>query len=217
MSQSVSPEVVIDRLSWRYATKKFDITKKIPDKIWDALEQSLVLAPSSFGLQPWKFFVVQNTELRTKLRASSWNQSQVTDASHLVVLARKLIIASADVERLANRIAKVREIPVAAINDYKNMMLGYVNNPPSGFDVGSWNAKQVYIAAGFFMSAAAMMGIDVCPMEGFSAADYDKALNLTEQGYTTSLVLAAGYRAEDDVSGTAKKVRYEKNEVLAYI
>lgn len=217
MSQSVAPEVVIDRLSWRYATKKFDTTKKIPTQVWEALEQSLVLAPSSFGLQPWKFFVVENPELRSKLRVSSWNQAQITDASHLVVLARKLSINSADVERLAIRIAQVREIPVTAVNDYKNLMLGYVNNPPAGFDVGSWNARQVYIAAGFFMSAAAMMGIDVCPMEGFSAAEYDKALNLTEQGYTTSLALAAGYRAQDDDAGTAKKVRYEKSEVLAYI
>lgn len=217
MSEPISPQAVVDRLGWRYATKKFDSSKKIPAQVWEALEQSLILAPSSFGLQPWKFFVVTNPELRAKLRVSSWNQSQVTDASHLVVLARKIIINSADVERLANRIAKVREVPLTAINDYKNMMLGYVNNPPPGFDMASWNAKQVYIASGFFMSAAAMMGVDVCPMEGFSATEYDKVLNLTEQGYSSSLVLAAGYRAADDASSSAKKVRFEKSEVLAYI
>ena len=90
----LTPEQVLEQLNWRYATKKFDPTKKIPDSIWKALEQSLVLSSSSFGLQPWKFFVVRNPEVRSQLLEHSWGQKQVVEASHLVVLAIKK-----DVER----------------------------------------------------------------------------------------------------------------------
>lgn len=90
LSTTVStPDSVLQQLKWRYATKKFDPSKKIPDDIWHALEQSMVLAPSSFGLQPWKFFVIRNPEIRSQLVAHSWGQTQVVDASHLVVFAIK--------------------------------------------------------------------------------------------------------------------------------
>jgi nitroreductase len=211
--QSVSPTILLDNLGWRYATKKFDATKKISSEDWRTLEQSLLLAPSSFGLQPWKFFVINDAALRQTLRPASWNQSQITDASHLVVFARRSEMTKADIERYIQRVIDVRGTPAEALLDYKNMMLGFVSRLSAG-ETAEWAAKQCYIALGFFLATAAQLRVDACPMEGIDAAQYDTILGLKAQGYTTVVTAAAGYRAGDDWLANLKKVRFESSEVI---
>ena len=212
-----TPEKVLEQLHWRYATKKFDPTKKIPDSVWKTLEQSLVLSPSSFGLQPWKFFVVNNSEIRDRLLEHSWGQKQVVEASHLVVLAIQKDVDNQDVDRYVKRMSEVREVPLDNLQGYADTVKGFLQNPPYHLDVNEWAARQTYIALGFYMTCAAMLGIDTCAMEGIVPAKYDEVLGLDKQGYSTVVVCPAGYRADDDKYATMPKVRYATAEVLDYI
>lgn len=215
--QTTSPENLLKTLHWRYATKKFDPTRKIPEETWQVLEQSLLLSPSSFGLQPWKFLVVNNPEVRQTLLGASWNQSQVVDASHLVVFAAKQEVQEADVDRYVNRMAEVQQTSVDALQGFSGMVKGYLEHPPFPLDVAEWTKRQTYVALGFFMTAAAMLGVDTCPMEGFEPAKYDEVLGLSEQGYTAAVLCPAGYRAEDDKSASRPKIRFRFEDVVQYV
>ena len=212
----VAHEVLLSQLKWRYATKKFDPARKISPEDWRTLEQALVQSPSSFGLQPWKFFVVTDRALREKLKPASWNQSQVTDASHLVVFAIKKNMGPADVERYVARIAEVRDVAPESLESYKKMMLGSLSTR-SVEEVNVWAEHQVYIALGFFLCAAAMLGIDACPLEGFVPRKYDEILGLAEQGYGSVVLATAGYRAADDSYIALPKVRFKTEEVVVPI
>lgn len=218
MGQTTTPpETVLEQLHWRYATKKFDPTRKIPADLWQALEQSLVLAPSSFGLQPWKFFVVDNPDLRQQLVEHSWGQTQVVDASHLVVFAIKKDVDAVEVDRYVSRMAQVQQTPVDTLQGFANVVKGFLAQPPDAFDVNDWASRQVYIALGQFMTCAAVLGIDTCPMEGFNPAKYDEVLKLPEQGYASVVLCPAGYRASDDKAAARPKVRYVTEEVVEHI
>ncbi|NJR18880.1 MAG: NAD(P)H-dependent oxidoreductase [Calothrix sp. CSU_2_0] len=218
MSSAVStPDSVLQQLQWRYATKKFDPSKKIPDDAWKALEQSLVLAPSSFGLQPWKFFVVRNPEIRQQLLVHSWGQPQVVDASHLVVFAIKKDLNAADVDRYLNRMAEVQQTTVENLQKFGSVVKGFMEKPPYPLDINDWSTRQVYIALGEFMTAAAVLGIDTCPMEGFVPAKYDEVLGLPAQGYKAVLACPAGYRSDEDHSAQRPKVRFKTEDVVEYI
>ncbi|MBL0059396.1 MAG: NAD(P)H-dependent oxidoreductase [Elusimicrobia bacterium] len=208
----ISPASLIDQLRWRYATKVFDPARKIPAALWTALEEALVLAPSSFGLQPWKFFVVQNKAVREKLRPAAWNQSQITDASHLVVFAIKKNLNVEDVRKFIALTAKVRGVTVESLAPYQKMMEGFAAHPP--LDINVWAARQVYIALGTFLTSAALLGVDACPMEGFAPGTFDEILGLDKKGYATVVVATAGYRSAEDKYAAAPKVRYEKSAVL---
>jgi nitroreductase len=216
-SVAVSPAQVLAQLQWRYAVKKFDPSKKIPADAWDVLEQSLILTPSSFGLQPWKFFVVENPALRQELLANSWNQPQVVEASHLVVLAIKKEMGDAEVDRYIQDMSDKRNVPIDGLAGLNKMIKGFMANPDKGFTTDEWAIRQVYIAIGQFMTSAAMLGIDTCPMEGFNPAKYDEILGLTAQGYASVLVCPAGYRAADDKYAVMPKVRYDRSEVIGHI
>lgn len=207
---------ITERLAWRYATKHFDSMRKIPEREWLALEQVLVKSPSSLGMQPWKFIVVMNPELRLKLRAASYNQPQITEASHMVVFAGRTSVNVSDVDRHIQRVAAVRKADLASLSAYRAMMTGFVERKDSPLPLEAWAARQTYIALGGFLMAAALMGIDACPMEGFEPKEYDKILGLTDLGYTSVVVATAGYRAADDSYATLPKVRYETNEVVNY-
>jgi nitroreductase len=217
MSIAVStPESVLQQLQWRYATKKFDPTKKIPDGIWKVLEQSLVLAPSSFGLQPWKFIVVRNTEVRSQLLPHSWGQAQV-DASHLVVFAIKKDLDAAYVDRYLERMAEVQQVPVENLQKFGGVVKGFMENPPYPLDINEWSTRQVYIALGQFMTTAAILGIDTCPMEGLIPSKFDEVLALPAQGYKTAVACPAGYRAADDLSAQRPKIRFKTEDVVEYV
>lgn len=210
---------LLSALSWRYATKKFDASRKIDAATWTALEKALVLSASSYGLQPWRFVVVSNPAVRAKLREVSWNQPQITDASHLVVFARKNEVTTADVDRLVDRMVEVRGVPRAAINDYRGMMVGSVTNPAGlpGGDMVTWTRSQTYIALGQFLASAALLGVDACPMEGFDAKAYNEILGLPAQGYSAVVVGAAGYRAADDGYAGLAKVRFKHEDMVKHV
>ncbi|MBF2064815.1 MAG: NAD(P)H-dependent oxidoreductase [Calothrix sp. C42_A2020_038] len=212
-----APESVLQQLKWRYATKKFDANKKIPDDVWKVLEQSLVLAPSSFGLQPWKFFVVQNPEIRHQLLPHSWGQTQVVDASHLVVFAIKKDVDAAYVDRYVARMAEVQQVPVENLEKFAGVVKGFMEKPPYPLDLNEWSTRQVYIALAQFMTTAAMLSVDTCPMEGFIPSKYDEVLGLPAQGYSAVVVCPAGYRSADDKSAERPKIRFETQDVVQYI
>ena len=213
----VSTDFVKQQLYWRYATKKFDPTRKIPPEIWLVLEESLRLAPSSFGLQPWKFIVVNNPSIRAQLVEHSWGQRQVVDASHLVVLALQKHITSEDVDRYLERMATVQGVPLESLAGFGKLIRGFLSQPPYPLNLEEWAARQVYIALGQFMTVTAFLGIDTCPMEGFIPDKYDEILGLTNTPYRSVVVCPAGYRAADDKSAERPKVRYEKSEVFMYV
>lgn len=212
-----SPEVVLQQLNWRYATKKFDPDQKIPAEIWALLEQSLVLAPSSFGLQPWKFFVIENPDIRAQLVEHSWGQKQVVEASHLVVLAIKTTVDADYVDHYLARMAEVQGVPVENLQKFGDVVKGFIAKPPYPLDLQEWSARQVYIALAQLMVVAAMVGVDTCPMEGFNPAKYDEVLGLPTLGYKSAVVCPLGYRASDDKYATAPKVRFPTSEVVAYL
>lgn len=210
-------DALVDQLKWRYAVKKFDPSRKIPADQWQALESALLLSPSSFGLQPWRFIVVNDPAVRQRLRAASWNQAQVVEASHLVVFSIKKGLNAADVERFVRRIAQVRGVSAESLSHYKQMMLDFVAQAGKGLDINAWSAQQLYISMGVFMTSAAVLGIDTCPMEGIEPDAYDKVLGLDSQGFHTLAAVAAGYRAADDKAARLPKVRYEAGEVITRV
>lgn len=210
----INPTQVLESLKWRYATKMFDPEKKISESDWAALEESLVLTPSSFGLQPWEFVVVKDPELREQLVEHSWNQRQVVDASHLLVIAIHTNIDEAWVNRFIARVEEVRG-ELGAFGAYREMMLGFI----AGMDaeaVCQWAKLQTYIALGQFMTTTAMMGIDACPMEGFMAEKYDELLGFRERHLSTAVLCPAGYRSGADKYAELPKVRYAKSQVISY-
>lgn len=212
----ISKEDVLRQLQWRYATKKFDPIRKIPAGEWEVLEKSLILSPSSFGLEPWKFLVITNPEVRTNLIAAAWNQQQVIDASHLLVLSAKRGINLSDVDALITRTAKIRNITPSVLEGLKSMLCGFINNlPQTALD--EWATRQVYIALGQFMITAALFGIDTCPMEGFDPEQVDEILGLKNSGYGSVLLCPAGYRRADDKCAQLAKVRCKREDIIIEI
>lgn len=213
----VSRELLLQQLKWRYATKKFDPGRKISAEDWQVLAEALVLTPSSFGLQPWKFWVITNPEVKAQLLPLSFKQTQVVDGSHLVVLAARRNLAEVDVDRYLTRISEIRGVAVENLAGFRKTMIRALVPPPAGFDINDWAAYQVYIALGNFMTAAAVMGIDTCPMEGIEPAKYDEVLGIAEQGYGTVVACVAGYRAADDKYAATPKVRFATSDVIVEV
>jgi len=215
--KSIDPQTLLEQLKWRYATKVFDPSKKIPADLWKALEEALVLTPSSFGLQPWKFFVITDAAVKEKLVAASWGQKQVQDCSHHVVFAIKKNMGPADVEKYIHRIIELRDGTVEALEGFKKVMLGFLAQPADKLNVDQWAADQLYIALGNFMTSAALLGVDACPMEGIQPEKYDEILGLPAKGYHTFVACAAGYRSSADKYAMAPKVRYKMEDVIERI
>lgn len=213
----ISSEQLLSALNWRYATKKFDPARKIPADTWAVLEQSLVLTPSSFGLQPWRFLVVDDPAVRERLKAASWGQTQVVDASHLVVFLVRKDLDAAHVDRYMARTAAVRGTSVEALDPFKKVISQSLDSARRDARLDTWQTHQIYIALGQFMTAAALLGVDTCPMEGLSPTSYDEILGLTGTGYATVCACPAGYRAADDKYAATPKVRFEADEVIAHL
>lgn len=212
----MTPTELLAALNWRYATKVFDSTKKIPADIWAALEESLVLTPSSYGLQPWKFLVIQDKDLREQLVPHSWRQRQVADCSHLVVMATKRTMTEADIDANLIRIAEVRGGTPDALAGFRRMLIGDVVTGERSQYITVWAKMQAYIALGQFMASCALLGIDTCPMEGFVAERYDEILGLEAQGLTTAVLCPVGYRHADDRYASLPKVRFKSNDVIEH-
>ena len=214
---SIPTTELLHALEWRYATKVFDATKKIPAEVWHALEKSLVLTPTSYGLQPYKFLVVQDAGKRTALQSHSWGQKQVVDASHYVVFLARTEMKEADVDRFIKHAVAVRSLPADALNAYRGIMVGDVVHGPRGKAAHEWAARQAYIALGNLMTCAAMLRVDACPMEGLVPAEYDKILNLAGTGYATVVACALGYRSVGCKYANMTKVRYEIKDLIQHV
>lgn len=208
------PDSLLDALRWRYATKKFDPTRTIPSETWAVLEQTLVLSPSSFGLQPWKFIVVTDPEVRRQLVPLSWGQSQPVECSHFVVFTVRQGLNAEDVDRFVRRIVEVRGGDVEALAGYRNTMVRSLDKARAAGSLDLWQTHQVYIALGQFMAGAALLGVDTCPMEGIEPSRYDDLLGLAGTGWATVVACAAGYRSQDDKYAHLKKVRFAPSEVI---
>lgn len=203
---------VIEDLSWRYACKQFDPTKKLTDEQIDALLESLRLTASSYGMQPWTFVRVTNKDLREKLVEHSWNQKQVVDASDLIILCAKTDINEKLVDDYIDDIVATRSVEKESLEGFKKMMMYTV-----AWDEerkAAWADKQIYIAMGTLLSSCAQMRIDSCPMEGFVPAKYDEVLGLKEMGLRSVLVCPVGFRSEDDNYAKLKKVRASKDNAI---
>src|SRR5271170_1348277 len=214
---NMTNEELLAALNWRYATKFFDATKKIPADVWQTLERALVLTPTSHGLQPYKFLVISNPAKRAELLPHSWNQKQVVDASHFVVFTARTKMTEADVDKLIKRTTDIRKIPADSLNTYRGMMIGDVVNGPRGKTEHEWATRQTYIALGNLMTCAAVLGVDACPMEGINPPEYDRVLDLNGSGYATVVACALGYRSPDDKYAKLAKVRFEESELIREI
>jgi len=215
MNQTINQ--LLDAMQWRYATKVFDAAKKIPADVWGALEKTLVLTPTSYGLQPYQFLIVQDAATRAALLPHSWGQKQVVDCSHFVVFTARTEMKEADVMKLIARISRVRGVPAESLNFYRDMMLSDVVNGVRGKTAHEWAARQCYIALGNLMTAAAILGVDTCPMEGLVPSEYDKILKLDGTGYKTVVALALGYRAAGDKYASLAKIRYDAAELVKVV
>lgn len=207
----------MEQLNWRYATKTFDSERKIDPADWHALEEALRLSPSSLGLQLWKFIVVEDPALREKLRPAAYGQSQITDAAKLVVFTVKKHITDADIDAHLQRIAEVRGISLDELAPLRGMARSSVLQAMDEPAREAWARRQIYIALGILLTSAAMLGIDACPMEGFSPPEFDAILGLEERGFTTAVIATVGYRSADDKYADMKKVRYPADEVIEHV
>jgi len=209
----MTPTKLVEILNWRYATKSFDSSQTIPSETWEAIEESMVLTPSSFGLQPWKFIVVTDPEVKQKLLPHSWNQQQVVDCSHLVVLAAQGPIGEAELDTLIDKTHALRGGEKENLQFYRDIMGGFVAKM-SDEQLIVWAKNQVYIALGQLMASAAFLKVDSCPMEGITPTEYDKILELEGSGYFTTVACPMGYRSVDDKYASSPKVRYSKEKII---
>lgn len=206
----------LQQLNWRYAVKRFDPNKKVTAQDWSLLEESLRLSPSSYGLQPYRFIVVQDPELRKKLRAVSWNQSQVEDCSHYVVFVTMTKMTTEYIGSYIDFMAKVRGISPDVLKGYRDLIEKNLTNEKIAPQIQSWTQRQAYIALGNLMNAAAVIGVDTCPIEGLEPTKYDELLDLGSTDYSTVATCAVGYRHPEDKNQFAKKVRFPKEEIIFY-
>jgi nitroreductase len=201
-------------LNWRYATKQFDPAKKISASDWATLEEVLRLSPSSGGLQPWKFIVISDPALRAKLRPASYGQAQITDASHLVVFAAKNNFSEADVDAHLQNVSKTQGVPLEALAPLRGMFVGGIVKSMDEPARNAWARNQTYIALGYLLAGAALLGIDACPMEGFDRSQYDEILGLKAKGYSSAVIATVGYRRPTDKYAAAPKVRFPREQVF---
>ncbi|MBU2951018.1 NAD(P)H-dependent oxidoreductase [Tamlana agarivorans] len=203
----------IKQLEWRYATKKFDVTKKLSEEKLNVVKQAFNLTATSFGLQTIKLMIIEDQNVRQSLIKASFNQKQVADASHLLVICVQNDISTADINNYYNNIKGIRHTSETILKPYREDLVNMMARK-SVVQRQQWSTNQAYIALGNLMTVCAMEGIDSCPMEGFLPQEYDRILELEKQGLKSVLLLPIGYRADDDMFSTFKKVRQPIEEAV---
>ncbi|MAN59574.1 MAG: NAD(P)H-dependent oxidoreductase [Flavobacteriaceae bacterium] len=209
-------DTVIDTLSWRYATKKFDPERRIPDEKLDIIKEAFNLTATSYGLQPLRMMVIEKKSVKEALVPLTMEQRQVADASHVLVLCVENTLDSSFIKNYFNRVETTRNTPRAILKPFEKFLVDSFSekNPE---EIQQWMEKQAYIALGNLLTVCALEEIDTCPIEGFEPEQYDEYLNLREKGLRSVVVIAMGYRAEDDFFSEMKKVRRGvENVVLTY-
>ncbi len=203
----------IKNANWRYATKKFDPTKKVSDRDLETLKEAIRLSASSYGLQPYKVLIIENPEIRAKLQPVAWGQSQIVEASHLLVFANITDFGDNQIDEYIENVASTRGLPTDALKGYSDFMKSKISTLPLE-KRNVWTSKQTYIALSNLLNAAAELNIDVTPMEGFEPDQFNEILGLTDLGLNTSLVATIGYRHEEDATQNYAKVRKSNEELF---
>ena len=206
----------IENQNWRYATKKFDATKKVSTEDLETLKKAIQLSSSSYGLQLYKVFIIENPEVRAQLQPVSWGQSQIVDASHLLVFANIVNVQESHIDAYVQNIADTRGLSVEDLKGYSDFMKSKIVPLPVE-QKAVWTSKQTYLALGNLLNAAAELKIDVTPMEGFEPEKYNEILGLDKLGLNVSLVAAIGYRHEEDATQHFAKVRKPIEELFETI
>jgi len=206
----------IESLNWRYATKKFDSSKKVSEEQLNMILDAIQLSASSFGLQPYHVFVIFNNEIREKLKLVSWGQSQITDASHLIVLANKTTFNDTIVDDYIANTTTTRGLPEGALNEYSDFMKSKLTPLPDEIK-NVWASRQAYLALGNLLSATAAIKVDACPIEGFEPEKYNEILGLSEKNLNALVVTAIGFRSDEDETQHYKKVRQSKEELFTIL
>lgn len=203
----------IEHLKWRYATKKFDSTKTLSDNKLNILKQAFNLTATSYGLQTVKLLVVSNPNIRQKLLEYAYHQKQIVEASHLLVLCIQNDITESDIDKHFNHVAAIRKTPESILEPYR-ANLKKIMQAKTKEERKRWSSNQAYIALGNLMTVCAIERIDACPMEGFMADKFDDVLNLKTKNLKSVLIMPVGYRAEDDMFASLKKVRKSLSETV---
>lgn len=203
----------IENQNWRYATKKFDASKKISKEDLNTLKEAIRLSSSSYGLQPYKVIIVENPELRAKIQPAAWGQSQIVEASHLIIFANETQVENQTIDNFIANVSATRNIPVDSLSGYADFMKSKLVTLPEE-NKKNWTAKQTYLALGNLLNAAAELKIDVTPMEGFVAEEVNEILGLDKQGLNTSLIATLGYRHIEDNTQHYRKVRKSEKELF---
>lgn len=206
----------IEALNWRYATKKFDATKKISEIDLEEILTAIQLSASSYGLQLYKILVITDPEIRAKLQPASWGQSQIVDASHVFVFCARTDVTGEDIDSYLNLKAEIQGLDPQNLEGYGDFMKKTLAPMPADQKF-IWTSKQVYLALGNLLNICAVKGIDTCPMEGFESAKYDEILGLNDTGYSSAVVATVGYRSEDDKAQNETKVRKSKEDLFQII
>jgi len=203
-------------LNWRYATKKFDASKKVSKKDLENLLEATSLSASSYGLQPYEIYVIEDTNVRQKLRKASYDQPQITDASYLIVLANKPTFNETMIDDYIANIIAIRGVSKEDLEGFSQTMKSTLLDLPDAYK-NTWTSNQTYIVLGNLMTVASEMKIDTCPMEGFDKDKYNEILGLTDKDLNAAVVLAVGYRSADDTTQHYPKVRYSKEQIITHI
>jgi nitroreductase len=203
----------IESQKWRYATKKFDASKKITSEDFEILKEAIQLSTSSYGLQPYRIFIIENPELRRQLQPFAWGQSQIVEASQVIVFANITNFGEAEIDQYISNLAQTRGIPAESVKGYADFMKMKITALAED-DRNNWTSKQTYLALGNLLNAAAELKIDVTPMEGFEPEKVNELLGFNELGLNASLIATIGYRHEEDATQHYKKVRKSKEELF---
>ncbi|MDO5971035.1 NAD(P)H-dependent oxidoreductase [Flavivirga aquimarina] len=203
----------IKQLQWRYATKKFNKSKKLTSTKLNILKEAFNLTATSFGLQTIKLIIVENKDLRTSLVKHSFNQKQILDASYLLVICIQNDISEEDINAYYDTIKSIRKTPDTILDPYRLELIDMMKNM-SVEERQSWSKNQAYIALGNLMTVCAVEGVDSCPMEGFLPKEYDTILGLDKLNLKSVLLLPVGYRADDDMFSEFEKVRMPIDDTI---
>ncbi|QTD37217.1 NAD(P)H-dependent oxidoreductase [Polaribacter batillariae] len=207
---------IIDKLQWRYAVKKFDSQKILSQQKINILKEAFNLTATSYGLQPLKLLIISNKDIQKELVAHSWNQPQVLEASHLLVICVPKTYTTKEVQKYFTLVKDVRNTSDAILNPFKEFLTAEIDKKTQE-ELLIWNKNQAYLALGNLLTVCAFENIDSCPMEGFIPEKYDEVLNLEEQNLHSVLVLPVGFRADDDYMKDLKKVRKNITETVMEI
>lgn len=204
---------LLENLEWRYATKRFDSSKKISSDKLEKIKRAIQLSVSSYGLQLYKVLLIENSELRKKLSPVSWDQPQITEASHLIVFCNYNTVSENHVDDHFEQIAKIQNTDINMLSGYRDFMKNKITEK-SEMDRANWTAKQTYLALGNLLNACAELKIDACPMEGFDVEKYNEILELGPKGLNAAVIATIGYRSNDDDTQYRKKLRKPLNELF---